>query len=413
MKKITLSALFILSNIMAFSQWTNLNAPHNIGYSEAYSTIAVSSNGKNIVAFTQKISTTTFTSSYHYTTSHDYGATWQVYSVPDTAGLSPANMALTAPLDIFWDGDTLFVQDANPITKLKKSTNYGASFTVQNSAYNTQSRIIQSPNGKWYHFNNSVLYSSTDKGITWNSLAGAGAYFMEYCVASNGNLVATYYNGVGYSTNGGDSWSAATFSPTGSWNDSKNSISRASDGSLIYLCSTATKIYRSVDNGVTWQQVASTLPVNPIKMLFSGTDIITLSTNGSTHKSTNGGASFTQMTPMTGGILSTGNSMTNSSTDIYISGITGIYKYNSTVGIIENAIDKQVNIFPNPSSNYIKIESNNDLRSVTLYSCLGNIVKIEMLNDNTIDVSKLNKGIYFLRLDFSNGNLMKRIIIEK
>lgn len=413
MRKITLSALFILTNLIAFSQWTNLNAPHNSGYSEVYSTIAVSSNGKNIAAYTQKTSTTTFTSSYHYTTSHDYGATWQVYSVPDTAGLSPFNMGLTVPQDIFWDGDTLFVQDANPITKLKKSINYGASFTVQNSAYNTQSRIIQSPNGKWYHYNASVLYCSTNKGITWSSIPGAGSNFMEYCVASNGNLVATYSGGVAYSTNGGDSWSAATFSPTGSWIDSKNSISRASDGSLIYLCSTATKIYRSVDNGVTWQQVTSTLPVNSIKMLFSGTDIITLSTNGSTHKSTNGGVSFTQMTPMTGGILSTGNGMTNSSSDIYISGMTGIYKYNGTVGIIENAIDKQVNVFPNPSSNFIKIESINDLRSVTLYSCLGNIIKTEMLNDNTLDVSKLNNGIYFIKLDFSNGSLKKMIIVEK
>lgn len=119
------------------------------------------------------------------------------------------------------------------------------------------------------------------------------------------------------------------------------------------------------------------------------------------------------MTPMTGGILSTGNGMTNSSPDIYISGMTGIYKYNGTVGIIENAIDKQVNIFPNPSSNYIKIESINDLRSVTLYSCLGNIIKMEMLNDNMLDVSKLNNGIYFLKLDFSNGSLKKMIIVEK
>ncbi len=398
-----------------FAQWTNLNAPTGGGYTQVYSTLAVSPNGKNIAAFTQKTSTLTFQSTYHYTTSHDFGATWQVYSVPDTAGLTGAQLYNTAPLDIFWDGDDLYVQDANPITKLKKSSNFGASFTVQNGNYITQSRIVQSPNGNWYKFNASVLYSSSDKGVTWNSIPGAGTNFMEYCVANNGNLVATYNSGVAYSTNGGNTWIPATFSPTGSWIDSKNSISKASDGTLLYLCSTASKIYKSIDNGVTWQQITATLPVNPIKMLYSGTDIITLSTNASTHKSTNGGTSFTQMTPITGGILSSGNGMANSSTDIFISGMSAIYKYASTTGIAENTNQNNIILFPNPSTGIFTCISSLTISEIKIYNELGEIILNNKIDSptTTINLTGNPKGIYFYQL-INDNRIIKlgKIIIE-
>ena len=52
------------------------------------------------------------------------------------------------------------------------------------------------------------------------------------------------------------------------------------------------------------------------------------------------------MTPLTGGILSTGNGMAvNSLTDIFISGMSAIYKYNSTVGISEMKHESQIKIF--------------------------------------------------------------------
>ena len=65
---------------------------------------------------------------------------------------------------------------------------------------------------KWYHYNASILYSSTDKGISWSAISGAGTNFMEHCFAANGNIVATYNSGVAYSTDGGDSWTGLLFS---------------------------------------------------------------------------------------------------------------------------------------------------------------------------------------------------------
>ncbi len=238
---------------------------------------------------------------------------------------------------------------------------------------------------------------------------------MEYCVANNGNLVATYNSGVAYSTNGGNTWVAATFSPTGSWIDSKNSISKASDGTLLYLCSTDTKIYKSIDNGVTWQQITATLPVNPIKMLYSGTDIITLSTNASTHKSTNGGASFTQMTPITGGILNSGNGMANSSTDIFISGMSAIYKYASTAGIAENTNQNNIILFPNPSTGIFTCVSSLTISEIKIYNELGEIILNNKIDSptTTINLTGNPKGLYFYQL-INDKRIIKlgKIIIE-
>ena len=179
----------------------------------------------------------------------------------------------------------------------------------------------------------------------------------------------------------------------------------------MYLCSTASKIYKSIDNGVTWQQITATLPVNPIKMLYSGTDIITLSTNASTHKSTNGGTSFTQMTPITGGILSSGNGMANSSTDIFISGMSAIYKYASTTGIAENTNQNNIILFPNPSTGIFSIDNLKEIKSMKAFDLLGKEVDLIQLSDNTFSIN--NKGVYFIQIQTEQNQLItKRLMIN-
>lgn len=149
-------------------------------------------------------------------------------------------------------------------------------------------------------------------------------------------------------------------------------------------------------------------------MLYSGTDIITLSTNSSTHKSTNGGTSFTQMTPLTGGILSTGNGMANSLTDIFISGMSAIYKYNSTVGISEMAYESQIKIFPNPTSNYLIIDYKNPINYILILNSLGEIIMThQLIENNRLDLSNFSNGVYFILVSSDKSNFSKKIIVQK
>jgi len=62
------------------------------------------------------------------------------------------------------------------------------------------------------------------------------------------------------------------------------------------------------------------------------------------------------------------------------------------------------NIFPNPASNYLNIEINNqrEVISYTIFDVYGKVYKIQTLSDPTIDISDLNTGIYFIRIQNQN-----------
>ena len=60
----------------------------------------------------------------------------------------------------------------------------------------------------------------------------------------------------------------------------------------------------------------------------------------------------------------------------------------------------EVNLFPNPASDYIKISNLNTEENYIIYDALGKQVNSgELLMDSKITVSHLEKGIYFLKLD--------------
>lgn len=411
MKKVCTIALLLTTLMQSnlFAQWTNLNAPQ-----ESYLWLTVSPNGKNIAAYSTGLDFTTFKFYFHYVTSHDYGASWQVYSVPDTAGKTTFQLQNSAPQDFFWDGDDLYVHDANPITSLKKSSNFGASFTVQNNNFNAAGKIIQSPNGNWYMQYQGYQYSSSDKGATWNKLGiGGSSGFMEYLVANNGNIVSTFSQGIAYSTDGGATWTNSTFSTNDTWTDSKNSISKSSDGTLICLGKTATRLYKSTNNGVSWQLATSTLPVNPIKLLWSGNEIVTLSTNGSTYKSTDGGSTFTQMTKING-ILSNGAAMAASNSDIFIAGASGIYKYSGAVTDIENEVElAEVSLYPTPCQEILYINSKNSTISYSISNLAGQSVLSGVLHANQINLGGIESGIYLLTLVNGEGKKSTKKIIKQ
>jgi len=78
--------------------------------------------------------------------------------------------------------------------------------------------------------------------------------------------------------------------------------------------------------------------------------------------------------------------------------------------------DKQsltVNIFPNPASNVLNIFSNNNsIQEVEIINSKGECIsKYNYPNLNYIDVSKFSRGIYFVRIFFTNMSFTKKIII--
>ena len=77
--------------------------------------------------------------------------------------------------------------------------------------------------------------------------------------------------------------------------------------------------------------------------------------------------------------------------------------------IAENAV--LFNIYPNPASDRVVIETEATIESVSIYTITGVMVYSEAdLNNNTIDVSEFNGGVYIMKVRTENGEVVKRFI---
>ena len=89
--------------------------------------------------------------------------------------------------------------------------------------------------------------------------------------------------------------------------------------------------------------------------------------------------------------------------------------YSYTLGIAENEI-QQVNLFPNPANGVVMVD-NTSMRATgaRLFSYDGKLAKTFVLSDNinTLDVSGLAAGFYFMRAEGKNGTKFRsKLVID-
>lgn len=97
------------------------------------------------------------------------------------------------------------------------------------------------------------------------------------------------------------------------------------------------------------------------------------------------------------------------------SGRVYMFQNDALVTSILEYSDNQLEIFPNPTSNYVQIKSNHIIDSYSLFSMDGKIVKSEKflnLNQITIDMTGLNSGIFLLKMN-ANGHIISNRIIKE
>ncbi len=133
----------------------------------------------------------------------------------------------------------------------------------------------------------------------------------------------------------------------------------------------------------------------------------------------------------------------NTSTDFspnYDYGVNGIYNsylvsYNfcgtdtaygtidlSMVGLSSNIENHKIKMYPNPASSYLWISGDaNNIKTIsyTLTDAQGKIImknsfELSVTNENKLDLSTLNTGVYFLRLENSSGLIgIERIVVTR
>ncbi|WP_296385964.1 ELWxxDGT repeat protein [Winogradskyella sp.] len=74
-------------------------------------------------------------------------------------------------------------------------------------------------------------------------------------------------------------------------------------------------------------------------------------------------------------------------------------------------LNNTISIFPNPTSNYFEIESTSTIDNIEIYSLKGQSIK-SFEPQNQYDISEFSIGVYFVKIQSKNGEVIKRIIKE-
>lgn len=91
----------------------------------------------------------------------------------------------------------------------------------------------------------------------------------------------------------------------------------------------------------------------------------------------------------------------------------GVYEFGSTtLSNQEFQINKsELKLYPNPTSSIINIKTEKEIKSIEIYSVLGN--KILTSNQNSINVSNLQNGMYLINVNTIDGAIITKRFIKK
>jgi len=100
-------------------------------------------------------------------------------------------------------------------------------------------------------------------------------------------------------------------------------------------------------------------------------------------------------------VYSTGESDPTNTVEVLITGI-------------ENQPDRAFQIYPNPASDIVNISSNFIIKYLSVYNHSGHMVCAETINNRACqyNVSRFSPGLYFFRIETTEGVKSKRIVIE-
>ncbi len=116
--------------------------------------------------------------------------------------------------------------------------------------------------------------------------------------------------------------------------------------------------------------------------------------------------------------LQIGDTFSNKAS-IYFDYNAPIVTNNYVTTIIENMDLNEVNnklelqIYPNPTNDVVQIKSKMDVLSVEIFDTTGKLIKTSLVKNQSISIKGLEKGIYLLKLNFSDNTAVTKKLIKK
>ncbi|MDD2284701.1 MAG: family 16 glycosylhydrolase [Paludibacter sp.] len=88
--------------------------------------------------------------------------------------------------------------------------------------------------------------------------------------------------------------------------------------------------------------------------------------------------------------------------------------YQTSPNAVHSDIEKTTRIFPNPVSDFLVVESEEEIQNISIYNVTGQLLfQQNILPEKKINLSELESGFYFIRLKFYDGSELVRQIIKK
>lgn len=329
--------------------------------------------------------------SVNYSRSTDNGATWT-----DLGGGHLTDRYVSA------DGNTIIVSGTITTATGYVSNNRGYTWSPLNFG--------ASMNGFWGfgELNDSLacigaqsgfiqnLYMSGDKGATWiekthnvPSTAGiTGGVFNftaldENAIVLSNDFMPVVHDGLFISNDYCNSFSPIITSPAVSTNSLLSRFRTYNE--VLYLYGKDSPnggfIYRSTDKGISWTEIADNLPNEEIRDLYEYNGFLYVTLRNSS----------------------------NAKWEVWTTDMEG-----AGVGMNEwNAATKTLQVYPNPATDHVTINTNEKNASFDLYNVnMQKIMEIKPFEEK-IDVSTLDAGVYFLKSTGSNQNLVGKFVIAR
>ncbi|OZV67516.1 VPS10 domain-containing protein [Winogradskyella aurantia] len=271
------------------------------------------------------------------------------------------------------------------------------------------------------------VYTSSNGGNSWSSISqNFGANIDHFKVAPSDNT--TKYLAINgafyYSLNDSAVWVPSTLNLNGG---RINEIAiHPTDPSKVAIATTnSQKVFVSTDNGITWTPIGWDLPNFVAQALVWQNNA-----NDGLYVGMNYGVFYTDNTlgntwvPFNNGLPNVRiNELEINTTDNKIYAATygrGLWRsdlYNEALSISETEPD-DFNIYPNPADIEVNLEWNKaEYVSIRIYNTTGKLVyyqkQLDLASGHKIDVSSLETGVYFVKLNAHSGQVVKKLIINK
>ena len=78
-----------------------------------------------------------------------------------------------------------------------------------------------------------------------------------------------------------------------------------------------------------------------------------------------------------------------------------------------DVVNPEINLYPNPVTDYLHIASLTPVKSITLYNVMGQLIKSQKGFNQTIDLTTISSGTYMIEIDLDNGMRAMKKFIKK